>query len=77
MIFKFFKAYEAAFMAAFLLLGTLVLKVISSEKEIRCCCLVSDKSSTKLDYKILENRVAKSASVAGLDISSVDTIAEQ
>ena len=64
-------------MAAFLLLGTLVLKVISSEKEIRCCCLVSDKSSTKLDYKILENRVAKSASVAGLDISSVDTIAEQ
>ena len=60
-------------MAAFLLLGTLVLKVISSEKEIRC----SDKSSTKLDYKILENRVAKSASVAGLDISSVDTIAEQ
>lgn len=54
MIFKFFKAYEAAFMAAFLLLGTLVLKVISSEKEIRC----SDKSSTKLDYKILENRVA-------------------
>ena len=76
MIFKFFKAYEAAFMAAFLLLGTLVLKVISSEKEIRCCCLVSDKSSTKLDYKILENRVANQP-LQPVYISSVDTIAEQ
>ena len=72
MIFKFFKAYEAAFMAAFLLLGTLVLKVISSEKEIRC----SDKSSTKLDYKILENRVANQP-LQPVYISSVDTIAEQ
>ena len=59
-------------MAAFLLLGTLVLKVISSEKEIRC----SDKSSTKLDYKILENRVANQP-LQPVYISSVDTIAEQ